>query len=165
MCYIYDIHMYIYIYFICNEALIYIYSLILMNSNILISMIIRLVSLIQYTFKIDIECQENNQKIHIITMCSHYYTCCQTYSAALQCIFFILNKIWIVHGLKMFNFTSDTMMLDDACTCIFLIREVFHFALVDWSTLKFLQGKARALINHPNVYFICRVVGKYWFSG
>ena len=65
----------------------------------------------------------------------------------------------------MFNFTSDTMMLDDACTCIFLIREVFHFALVDWSTLKFLQGKARALINHPNVYFICRVVGKYWFSG
>lgn len=64
-----------------------------MNSNILISMIIRLVSLIQYTLKIDIECQENNQKIHIITMCSHYYTCCQTYSAALQCIFFILNKI------------------------------------------------------------------------
>lgn len=47
----------------------------------------------------------------------------------------------------MFNFTSDTMMLDDACTCIFLIREVFHFALVDWSTLKFLQGKARALIT------------------
>ena len=33
------------------------------------------------------------------------------------------------------------------------------------STLKFLQGKAKAIINHTNVNFICRVVGKYWFYG
>ena len=98
----------------------------------------------------------------IIHVARHIVQLCNVYS-----LYWIKSEdiLVIVHGLKMFNLTSDTMMLNDACTCIFLIREVFHFALVDWSTLKFLQGKAKAIINHTNVNFICRVVGKYWFSG